>query len=90
MLLRHWEEIVDALEPGHAKRLAETAQAEGWLLRAMELKQCPWLMSAGVYKDDDSEDILEYPFTLTQLCEFLDAGPLARMKALAVDGERGE
>jgi len=86
VLLHNWEEIVDAVEPGQAKYLSELAQAEGWLFRAMELKQCPWLLRDVVYKDDTSDESLRYPFTLTQLCEFLDAGPLVRMTAMAVDG----
>ena len=86
MLLHNWKEIVDAIEPGHAQRLAGAQQAEGWLICAMELERCPWVVRAGIYKDDECEEMLAFPFTLTKLCEFLDAGPSVRMKALAVDG----
>ena len=90
MLLHNWKELVDAIEPGHAQRVAGAQQAEGWLICAMELERCPWVVRAGIYKDDGCEEMLAFPFTLTQLCEFLDAGPLARMKALAVDADRDE
>ena len=70
-MVRSWEDIVEAIGPGHAQYLATAGNAAGWLLCAWKLDCVPVITTRRVYRDDTRTMFIEYPFTIEELYAFL-------------------
>ncbi len=70
-MIRNWQEVVEAISPGHSRYLSSSQCVEGWLMAAMRLERCPRLTKRGIYRDDSCTEILAFPFTSQELTKFL-------------------